>query len=199
MKKSEDKINYFVHPAAICESSDIGSETRIWAFVHILKNARIGSECNICDYCFIENDVVIGNRVTVKNGISVWDGITIEDDVFLGPHCVLTNDLFPRSKAYHSENVRTLIKQGASIGANATIICGITLGRYCMVGAGAVVTKNVPDFALVTGNPARFKYWVSKTGEKLNFDIDNFAADSKGNRYKFTKGTENSPEHVVEL
>ena len=194
-----EKGEYFVHQSAICESADIGKGTRIWAFVHILKNAKIGNDCNVGDYCFIENDVVIGSRVTIKNGISVWDGITIEDDVFLGPNCVLTNDLYPRSKIYHSENVRTHIKQGASIGANATIICGITLGKYCMIGAGAIVTKSVPDFAVVTGNPARFKYWISKTGEKLNFENDNYAVDSKGNKYKLSKITENTPELVVEL
>lgn len=194
-----EKAEYFVHPSAICESEDIGKGTRIWAFVHVLKNAKIGNDCNVGDYCFIENDVVIGSRVTIKNGISVWDGITIEDEVFLGPHCVLTNDLYPRSKVYHSENVRTLIKQGASIGANATILCGITLGKYCMVGAGAVVTKSVPDFALVAGNPARFKYWISKTGEKLNFEKKVFAVDTKGNKYKYSKGTENKPEQVIEI
>jgi acetyltransferase-like isoleucine patch superfamily enzyme len=190
---------YFTHSAAICESTNIGEDTRIWAFVHVMKNAKIGKECNICDYCFIENDVKIGNRVTIKNGVSVWDGITIEDDVFLGPNCVLTNDIYPRSKMYHSENIRTLIKQGASIGANATILCGITLGRYCMIGAGAVVTKDVPDFALVVGNPVRFKYWIGKTGEKLIFDIDNFAFDSQGSKYKFTKGPEGSAGTVIEL
>jgi acetyltransferase-like isoleucine patch superfamily enzyme len=194
-----DIINYFVHPSAICESENIGTKTRIWAFVHILKNAIVGEDCNICDFCFIENDVTIGDRVTIKNGISVWDGITIEDDVFLGPHCVLTNDPYPRSKAYHLENVRTLIKQGASIGANATIVCGVTLGRYCMIGAGAVVTKDVPDFALVVGNPARFRHWVGKLGEKLEFDIDYFAFDGKDNKYKLTKGSGKNGEHVVEI
>lgn len=195
----EEKAEYFIHPSAICESADIGKGTRIWAFVHVLKNAKIGLECNICDHCFIENDVKIGNRVTIKNGISIWDGITIEDDVFLGPHCVLTNDLYPRSKVHHSEYIKTLIKKGATIGANATVICGITLGKYCMVGAGAVVTKNVPDFALVTGNPARFNYWMSKTGEKLNFDSDNIAIDNKGIKYKLSKGAENTSDLVVEL
>lgn len=190
--------NYFVHPSAICESENIGQNTRIWAFVHILKNAVIGEDCNICDYCFIENDVTIGNRVTIKNGISVWDGITIEDDVFLGPHCVLTNDLYPRSKAY-TENVRTLIKKGASIGANATIVCGITLGEYCMVGAGAVVTKDVPDFALVVGNPAKFRHWIGKTGEKLNFNIDYFAFDGKDNKYKLVKGSGGNEDKVLKI
>jgi acetyltransferase-like isoleucine patch superfamily enzyme len=194
-----DKKDYFVHPSALCESKKIGPKTRIWAFAHVLENAEIGEDCNICDYCFIENDVTIGNRVTIKNGISVWDGITIEDDVFLGPNCVLTNDLYPRSKAYHSETVTTLIKQGATIGANATIVCGVTLGRYCMVGAGAVVTKDIPDFALVVGNPARFKYWVGKLGEKLEFNIDYFAFDGKDNKYKLVKSSGQNGEYVIEI
>jgi len=188
---------FFVHPNAICESENIGKNTRIWAFTHILKGAKIGEDCNLCDAVFVENEVVIGNRVTIKNSIAVWDGITIEDDVFLGPNCVLTNDLYPRSKA-HLPLVKTLIKQGATIGANATVICGNTLGRYCMIGAGAVVTKDVPDFALVLGNPARFKYWVAKTGEKLNFDSINIALDSKGNKYKLIKTIENI-EKVIEI
>jgi len=175
---------YFVHPNAICESDDIGKDTRIWAFVHVLKDVKIGEDCNLCDYVFVESGVTIGNRVTIKNGISVWNGVTIEDDVFLGPNCVLTNDMYPRSKGYHYENVKTLIKQGASVGANATIICGNTLGRYCMVGAGAVVTKEVPDFALVIGNPAKFKYWISKTGDKLNFDTNDETTDNNGIKYK---------------
>lgn len=188
--------NYFVHPAAICESENIGKDTRIWAFVHILKDVTIGEDCNICDYVFVENGVRIGNRVTIKNGISVWNGVTIEDDVFLGPNCVLTNDILPRSKS-HKENMRTLLKKGASIGANATILCGITLGKYCMVGAGAVVTKDVPDFALVVGTPARFKYWVSKTGEKLDFGRQNISIDSKGSKYELKNLKEKS--YVIEL
>jgi len=194
-----DTLNYFIHPSAICESENIGPKTRIWAFAHVLQNAAIGEDCNICDYCFIENDVTIGSRVTIKNGISVWDGITIEDDVFLGPNCVLTNDLYPRSKAHHKENVRTLIKRGATIGANATIVCGITLGKYCMVGAGAVVTKDVPDFALVVGNPAKFKHWIGKLGEKLEFNKDYFAFDGKDNKYKLAKGSGKNEEHVIEI
>ncbi len=176
---------YFVHPNALVESEDIGAKTRIWAFAHVLKNVKIGEDCNLCDYVFVESGVKIGNRVTIKNGISLWEGLTIEDDVFLGPNAVFTNDMFPRSKRHSGQFLDTLLKQGASIGANATILCGITLGKYCLVGAGSVVTKSVPDFALVTGNPARFRYWVSKTGEKLSFDSSNSAVDSEGNKYKF--------------
>jgi acetyltransferase-like isoleucine patch superfamily enzyme len=187
--------NYFVHPNALVESDTIGKDTRIWAFSHVLKNVTIGEDCNICDGCFVESGVTIGNRVTIKNSISVWEGVTIEDDVFLGPSCVFTNDMFPRSKAHHSTYVKTLVKKGASIGANATIICGIELGRYCLIGAGAVVTKSVPDFALVTGNPARFKYWVSKTGEKLSFSDDGTATDNAGNKYKLNE----TKDKVTEL
>ncbi len=187
---------YFVHPNALVESETIGKNTRIWAFAHVLKNVKIGDDCNLCDYVFVESDVTIGDRVTIKNGISVWTGVTIEDDVFLGPNCVLTNDLYPRSKAY-SEHVKTLIKKGATIGANATIICGNTLGKYCMVGAGAVVTKNVRDFELVIGNPAKFKYWVGKTGEKLVFNNDCIAADSNGNNYKISLKEEDENKNFV--
>ncbi|MGH2575883.1 MAG: acyltransferase [Ignavibacteria bacterium] len=175
--------NYYVHPTAICESDNIGKNTRIWAFTHVLNDVTIGEDCNLCDYTFIENGVVIGNRVTIKNGISVWSGVTIEDDVFLGPNCVLTNDIYPRSKAYVGI-AKTLIKKGASIGANATLLCGITIGKYSMIGAGAVVTKDVPDFALMVGNPARFRHWISKSGEKLEFNSQDIAADSTGNGYK---------------
>jgi UDP-2-acetamido-3-amino-2,3-dideoxy-glucuronate N-acetyltransferase len=133
----------------------------------------------------------------MKNGIALWEGVTIEDDVFLGPFCVFTNDMFPRSKAHNHEWIRTLVKKGASIGANATIICGNTLGEYCMVGAGAVVTKPVADFALVTGNPAKFKYWISKTGEKLNFDANGDAKDGAGNKYKLNISKEDSSKNFV--
>lgn len=176
---------YFVHPNALVESDDIGEKTRIWAFAHVLKNVKIGEDCNLCDYVFVESGVTIGNRVTIKNGISLWEGLIVEDDVFLGPNAVFTNDMFPRSKRHSGNFLSTMLKKGASVGANATILCGITLGKYCLVGAGSVVTKSVPDFALVTGNPARFRYWVGKTGEKLNFDSGNSAIDSDGNKYSF--------------
>ncbi|HJY62789.1 MAG TPA: acyltransferase [Ignavibacteria bacterium] len=190
----------FVHPNAIVESDSIGAKTRIWAFVHVMKNVTIGEDCNLCDYVFVESGVKIGNRVTIKNCISLWDGVTVEDDVFLGPNCVFTNDMFPRSKAMHSEYEKTLLKKGTSIGANATILCGITLGEYCLVGAGAVVTKSVPDFACVVGNPAKLLYWVSKSGEKLEFGNNNEAKDSSGNKYKLTINIDNkTPEKVIEV
>lgn len=148
-------MNYFVHQNALVESTRIGDNTRIWAFVHVLPGALIGSDCNICDHVFIENDVVVGNRVTVKCGVQLWDGVRIEDDVFIGPNATFTNDLFPRSKVYPEQFLQTTIKAGASIGANATILPGITIGENAMVGAGTVVTKNVPTGAVVIGNPAK--------------------------------------------
>jgi UDP-2-acetamido-3-amino-2,3-dideoxy-glucuronate N-acetyltransferase len=145
---------FFMHQNALVETKNIGKNTRIWAFAHILPGAVIGADCNICDHTFIENDVVIGNRVTVKCGVQLWDGITLEDDVFIGPNAAFTNDLFPRSKQYPQSFGRTVIRKGASIGANATILCDLTIGQYAMVGAGTVVTKDVPPFAIVVGNPA---------------------------------------------
>lgn len=159
-----------VHPQALCESVDIGPGTRIWAFAHVMKDVRIGADCNIGDHAFVESGVVIGDRVTVKNAVAIWNGVEIEDDVFLGPNCVLTNDLMPRSRVYHSENVRTYIRRGASVGANATIIAGNTLGEYSLVGAGAVVTRDVPAFAIVVGSPARQVGWAGVKGDRLVFD-----------------------------
>jgi acetyltransferase-like isoleucine patch superfamily enzyme len=173
---------FFVHDKALCESENIGANTRVWAFSHIMKNVEIGEDCNFGDGSFVEAGVKIGNRVTVKNGVSIWHGVEIEDDVFLGPNCVLTNDLFPRSKVFHDEDVKTLLKKGTTIGANATIVCGTVLGEYCMIGAGSVVTKNVDPFSLVIGSPARHRYYVSVLGEKLVFNND-IAIDSKGNKY----------------
>lgn len=189
---------YFIHPNAIVETESIGKDTKIWAFAHVMKDVSIGEDCNICDHSFVESSVKIGSRVVIKNGIAIWEGVTIEDDVFLGPFCVFTNDMYPRSKA-HQGVIKTLVRKGASIGANSTIICGIELGKYCMVGAGSVVTKSVPDFALVTGNPARIKYWISKTGEKLIFDGQNTASDKAGNCYKLNINADESKKFVVEI
>ncbi len=150
-----------IHPNAIVESSNIGAGTRIWAFAHILPGAVIGRDANICDHVFIENDVRIGARVTVKCGVQIWDGVRIEDDVFVGPNATFTNDMFPRSKRYPEKFLETWVRRGASIGANATILPGLTIGRNAMVGAGAVVTMDVPPNAIVVGNPARIKGYDS--------------------------------------
>jgi acetyltransferase-like isoleucine patch superfamily enzyme/dTDP-4-dehydrorhamnose 3,5-epimerase-like enzyme len=145
----------FVHPHALCESENVGPGTRVWAFAHVLPGAVIGADCNICDGVFVENDVVVGDRVTVKCGVQLWDGVRLEDDVFVGPNATFTNDLFPRSREYPESVPQTVVGTGASIGANATILPGVRIGRRAMVGAGAVVTKDVPPNAVVVGNPAR--------------------------------------------
>jgi UDP-2-acetamido-3-amino-2,3-dideoxy-glucuronate N-acetyltransferase len=154
-------MTFFKHPQALVESEKIGSGTRVWAFAHVLPGAVIGEDCNICDHVFIENDVQVGNRVTVKCGVQLWDGVTLEDDVFVGPNVTFTNDLFPRSKQYPTVFPKTLVRAGASIGANATILPGITIGMNAMIGAGSVVTKDVPPHAVVVGNPARIKGYAT--------------------------------------
>jgi acetyltransferase-like isoleucine patch superfamily enzyme/dTDP-4-dehydrorhamnose 3,5-epimerase-like enzyme len=147
--------DYFQHPQALVESKHIGPGTRVWAFTHILPGAVIGADCNICDHVFIENDVQVGDRVTVKCGVQLWDGVQLESDVFVGPNVTFTNDPFPRSRQYPKTFPRTVVRSGASIGANATILPGLTIGTKAMVGAGAVVTRDVPPHAVVMGNPAR--------------------------------------------
>jgi acetyltransferase-like isoleucine patch superfamily enzyme len=147
--------DYFVHPQGLCESLAVGAGTRIWAFAHVLPGAVLGRDCNICDHTFIENDVVLGDRVTIKCGVQLWDGLRLEDDVFVGPNATFTNDHFPRSKHRPTEFQKTVVSRGASIGANATILPGVSIGQNAMVGAGAVVTHDVPPNAIVVGNPAR--------------------------------------------
>lgn len=151
---------FLKHDTALVQTSKIGKGTRIWAFVNILPGAVLGDDCNICDHVFIENDVFVGNRVTIKCGVQLWDGVTLEDDVFIGPNATFTNDKFPRSRHYPESFVKTIVKKGASIGANATILPGVTVGSQSMVGAGAVVTNSVPPNAIVVGNPARIVGYV---------------------------------------
>lgn len=144
----------YIHPLADVQSSDIGENTRIWQFCVVFRRARIGTDCNICAHVLIENDVIVGNNVTIKSGVQLWDGLRVEDDVFIGPNVTFTNDIFPRAKQPYQQ-LKTVIKRGASIGANATILPGIVVGEGAMVGAGAVVTKDVPCSSLVVGNPAK--------------------------------------------
>jgi len=160
----------YIHPTAIVKTNAIKPKTRIWAFCNILNGAIIGGNVNICDHCSIEGNVIIGDRVTVKNGVSLWDGMTIEDDVFIGPNAVFTNDIYPRSKVYHEEVDKTLIKKGATIGANAVIVAGHTIGAYAFIGAGAVVTKSVPDHTIWLGNPAKMSGYVCQCARRLNFE-----------------------------
>ena len=168
----------FTHPSAIVETDRIGAGTRIWAFTHIMSNVSIGANCNIGEHCFVESGCVIGDNVTIKNGNMLWEGITLSDGVFVGPNVVFTNDLYPRSPRLpqarsryvdHGWLVPTRVNEGASLGAGAVILAGAALGEYSMVGAGAVVTKSVPPYALVLGNPARVRGWVCQCGSPLKF------------------------------
>ena len=173
---------YFIHEKAICETTNIGHNSRVWAFAHILPEAVIGKNCNICDGVFIENDVFVGDNVTIKCGVQLWDGVTIKDDVFIGPNVTFSNDKFPRSKQYPEKFASTIIEHGASIGANATILPGIVIGKGAMVGAGAVVTCSVPPYATVIGNPARIVNYNtdllgSDTVDKLNNKQFSLAVD----------------------
>jgi UDP-2-acetamido-3-amino-2,3-dideoxy-glucuronate N-acetyltransferase len=176
----------FVHPSALCESDDIGPRTRIWAFAHVLAGARIGADCNVGDHAYVEGGAVVGDSVTVKNNVLLWDGVTVEDEAFLGPNAVFTNDLRPRAafKKAPGELLATLVRRGATVGANATVRSGITIGRFAMVGAGAVVTADVPDHALVVGNPARQAGWACECGRTLPPDL----ACACGRGYRLAEG-----------
>jgi acetyltransferase-like isoleucine patch superfamily enzyme len=159
--------NYYVHPNALVATKKIGENTRIWAFVNILEGAQIGENCNICDHCFIENDVIIGNDVTIKCGVYLWDKTRIGNKVMIGPNVVFTNDLRHRSKYNEKEFYAVIVEEGASLGANSTLLAGVKIGKYAMTGIGSVVTKNVPNHALVFGNPAKQHGWVDFDGSKL--------------------------------
>lgn len=156
----------FVHPEGICESNNVGAGTRVWAFAHVLPGAKIGRDCNICDHVFVENDVTLGDRVTVKCGVQLWDGVHLEDDVFVGPNATFSNDPFPRSKARPERLATTNVRSAASIGANATILPGVEIGSFAMIGAGSVVTRSVPTRAIAVGNPARIVGYVQADGTR---------------------------------
>jgi len=182
---------YTAHPTAVIdEGCEIGEGTKIWHFSHIMPNCKIGKNCNLGQNVVVSPDVVLGNNVKVQNNVSIYTGVTCEDDVFLGPSMVFTNVINPRSAVNRrGQYAKTIVKQGASIGANATIVCGNDIGKFAFIGAGAVVTKNVPDYALLIGNPARQTGWMSEFGHKLQFDNKGFAVCTESNeKYKLENG-----------
>lgn len=185
--------NYFAHPTAIIdENVDIGDNTNIWHFSHIMPCCKIGDHCNLGQNVVVSPEVILGNRVKVQNNVSLYTGVICEDDVFLGPSMVFTNVINPRSAVNRKEQYRkTLVKKGATIGANATIICGVTIGEYAFIGAGAVITKDVPPYALVIGNPARQTGWMSEYGHKLKFNDGIAICPESGEEYLLKEGQVN--------
>jgi len=186
-KKNKFIKNVFIHDKAIVDSRSIGARTKIWGFTHILLDAEIGENCNICEHVYVENDVKIGNNVTVKCGVYIWDGVFIEDDVFIGPCVTFINDIHPRSKMYPETFERTLIKKGSSLGANSTIMGGITIGSYSTIGAGSVVLKNVKNYEIVVGNPAKPIGYNCQCGTKLK-KRNNIYKCKCGKSYKIIDG-----------
>ena len=177
------------HPQSLVDpGAVIGKGTRVWAFAHVCSGAVIGEDCNLCDHTFFEKGVRVGNRVTIKCGVYLWEGITLEDDVFVGPCAAFTNDLRPRSGNRNFKLAKTLLRQGCSVGANVALL-PVTIGRWAMIAAGAVVTRDVPDHALVRGNPARLAGWVCRCGEKLNFHGHKKGACACGRNYLKTGET----------
>jgi acetyltransferase-like isoleucine patch superfamily enzyme len=165
------KVKIFIHPTAEVQTNNIGEGTSIWQFCVVLKDAVIGKNCNLNFNVFVENDVIIGDNVTVKSGVQLWDGLRVENNVFISPNVAFTNDITPRSKHYPKQFLRTTIKEGASIGANSTIVGGVTIGKYVMIGAGSVITKDVPDYNLWYGHPATFKAYICRCGKKLDSQL----------------------------
>jgi acetyltransferase-like isoleucine patch superfamily enzyme len=161
----------FIHCTADVKTSHIGDDTKIWQFCVVFPEATIGSECNVCANVLIENDVKVGDRVTIKSGVQLWNGVTIEDDVFIGPNVTFTNDIVPRSKQYPQEFAKTIVKKGASIGANSTIIAGHTIGEYSLIGAGSVVTKDIPSYTVWYGNPAKCVGTITKDGKIEKYSV----------------------------
>jgi UDP-2-acetamido-3-amino-2,3-dideoxy-glucuronate N-acetyltransferase len=183
-----DTKNYFVHESSyVDEPCKIGKGTKIWHFSHVMKNSFIGENCNIGQNVVVSPNVKLGNNVKIQNNVSIYTGVICEDDVFLGPSMVFTNVINPRSGVIRKdEYMKTVVKKGASIGANVTIVCGNNIGKYAFIGAGAVVTKEVPDYALMVGNPSRHIGWMSEFGERLVFNENGIAiCDKTGSRYNF--------------
>lgn len=182
-----DNKHYFAHPTAVIDDGcKIGEGTKIWHFSHIMPNCTLGKNCNIGQNVVVSPDVILGNNVKVQNNVSIYTGVTCDDDVFLGPSMVFTNVINPRSAVNRkNEYAKTHVGKGTSIGANATIVCGHDIGKFAFIGAGAVVTKNVPDYALLVGNPARQTGWMSEYGHKLIFDMEgNASCSESGQKYK---------------
>lgn len=186
------ELQYFSHPSAIVDDGcEIGDGTRVWAGAHVMSGAKVGAHCNIGEHCFVEAGVVIGDGVTIKNNVALYSGAMIEDDVFLGPSCVFTNVINPRAFISRKSEFRpTIVRKGASIGANATIICGCEIGRFAMVGAGSVITKNVPDYALVYGTPAKIHGYVCECGEKIRVASEKAYCPACGKQYSLLEETD---------
>ena len=188
---------FYAHPSAIVETDDIGTDTKIWAYTHVMKGAVIGKNCNIGDHCFVEAGVSIGDNSTIKNGNMLWEGVTLEEGVFVGPHAFFTNDLYPRSQRMLEAEGRTitrewfkptLVKKGATVGAGSIILAGVTIGEYAMAGAGAVVSRDVPPHALVLGAPGRVKGYVCYCGLTLKFEDDKSVCEDCGTRFEMKEG-----------
>ena len=183
--------SYYIHPTAVIdEDCEIGDGVRIWHFCHLMRGCKLGDGCSLGQNVFIASNVVLGKNVKVQNNVSIYEGVICEDDVFLGPSMVFTNVINPRSSVIRkNEFQKTIVRKGATIGANATIICGNEIGQYAFVGAGAVITKPVAAYAIVTGNPARQKGWMSEKGHKLNFNEEGIAVCESGEEYWISNGT----------
>ena len=186
----------FVHPTAIVESDQIGKGTRIWAFTHVMEGVEIGDDCNVGEHCFLESGVIVGSHSTIKNGNMLWEGVILEEGVFVGPQVCFTNDMYPRSPRFPQGSKRydnrdwllsTRLEQGASVGAGAVLLPGLTISAFAMVGAGTVVTSDVPAHALVTGNPARFRKWVCQCGHPLDFQTSSATCSECGETFAEAK------------
>lgn len=201
MRGAAALMPYTSHPTAVIDQPcDIGDGTKIWHFAHICAGARIGDHCVFGQNTMVANDVVVGNNVKVQNNVAIYTGVTLEDDVFLGPSCVLTNVTNPRSQVRRrSLYEKTLLRRGATVGANATIVCGITLGRYCFIAAGAVVTKDVPDYACMAGVPARQRGWMSRHGHPLKFSDTDHRATCPESKFTYTLDPRTNQVHCLDL